>query len=235
MGVTITRMHQARSVVWPLTLIQIYRAGISLLPMMSFLAFALGFVIIGQTVSLLNRVGAEGYTGTVMVTVVVRELGPIIAALVVLTRIGTATVVELATARAMNEVEGLEALGIDPIHYLVTPRVLGLAVSTFCLTIYFIAGTLFSGYLFAFVQDISIRPMDYLTELANAMRPIDFLLMSLKTFAFGSIVALATCYEGLAKPLRLEEVAQTTSRAVVDCMIGWALVDGLFLTIYLFN
>ena len=129
--------------------------------MVSFLAFALGFVIIGQMVSLLTRVGAQSYTGIIMVTVVVRELGPIAAALLVLARIGTATVVELGTARALGEIEALEALGIDPVHYLVMPRVLGLAVSIFCLTIYLILGALFSGYLFAFVQDIPLRPSDY--------------------------------------------------------------------------
>ena len=99
------------------------------MPVVFFLAFALGFVVIGQTVALLSRLGAEDMAGTIMVTVIVRELGPLVTALLVLARIGTATVIELGTARALGEVEALEALGIDPIHYLVMPRVLGLAIS----------------------------------------------------------------------------------------------------------
>jgi len=77
------------------------------------LAVVLGLVVIGQTVSWLNRVPAVmNYFGTIMVVVVVRELGPLIAALLVLARIGTAHVVELGTARAMGEIEALEALGV---------------------------------------------------------------------------------------------------------------------------
>src|SRR5213075_1694958 len=101
-------------------------------------AAALGLVVIGQTVSWLTKYGAINYMGSIMVIVVVRELGPLIAALLVLARIGTANVVELGTARAMGEVEALEALGIDPVHYLVMPRVIGMAVGILALTIYLI-------------------------------------------------------------------------------------------------
>ena len=91
---------------------------------------ALGLVIVGQTVSLLSRVGAQQYIGTVMVTVIVRELGPLLAALIVLARAGTPNVVELGMMRALGEVEALESLGIDPIHYLVMPRVLAMIPSS---------------------------------------------------------------------------------------------------------
>src|SRR5206468_4487321 len=127
-------------------LAQLSASGVRLLPMMIFLALALGLVIIGQTVSLLTRVGANSLLGTVMVTTVVRELGPLLTALIVLSRSGTATVVELGTARALGEVEALEVLGIDPIHYFVLPRVLGMAVGMLALTVYLILGALLSGY-----------------------------------------------------------------------------------------
>lgn len=233
LGVTFTKFNLAARVIHPLIRAQIVRAGLGLLPMISFLAFALGFVIIGQMVAILSQVGAEGYAGTAMIVVVVRELGPIVAALVVLVRVGAATVIELGTARAMGEVEGLEALGIDPIHFLVVPRVLGLAISTFCLTVYLILGTLASGYLFAFLQDIPLLPGDYVNQLAAALQWQDFVLLALKTGAFGSMVAIVTCYEGLAKPLRIEEVARATTNAVVDCVIGWVLLDALFIIVYL--
>jgi phospholipid/cholesterol/gamma-HCH transport system permease protein len=99
--------------------------------MFLFVAAALGFLVIGQTVSWLTRVGAIKYLGSIMVIVVVRELGPLLAALLVLARVGTANVVELGTARALGEVEALEALGIDPVHYLVVPRVAGIVVGMF--------------------------------------------------------------------------------------------------------
>ena len=161
----------------PLTFHEISRAGLRLLPMFLFLAAALGLVVIGQTVSWLTRVGAINYLGTIMVIVVVRELGPLIAALLVLARIGTANVVELGTARAMGEVEALEALGIDPVHYLVVPRVIGMAVGIFSLTVYLILGALVSGYLWAFIQDVPLRPGDYFRQLAGALSGLDFALL----------------------------------------------------------
>ena len=145
--------------------------------MFLFLAAALGLLVIGQTVSWLTRFGAINYLGTIMVIVVVRELGPLIAALMVLARIGTANVIELGTARAMGEVEALEALGIDPIHYLVVPRVIGMAVGIFSLTVYLILGALVSGYLWAFVQDVPLRPGDYFRQLAGSLSGLDFALL----------------------------------------------------------
>src|SRR6201999_4172256 len=139
---------------------------------------------IGQTVFLLHSFGAENYAGTVMVTVVVRELGPILAALLVLARVGTANVVELGTARATGEVEALEALGIDPVHYLVVPRVVGMAVGAFALTVYLIIGALISGYVWAFLQDVPLRPDQYFRQLTGSLTWIDFVLLALKTVGF---------------------------------------------------
>src|SRR5207244_10172738 len=98
-----------------------------------------------------------------------RELGSLLTALLVLARIGTANVIELGTARALGEVEALEALGVDPVHYLVVPRVIGMAVGTFSLTVYLILGALLSGYLWAFVQDVPLRPGDYFRKLTGSL------------------------------------------------------------------
>ena len=132
-GVMVSKFGVAPRVIRPLVRAHLGRSGLRLLPMVMFVAVALGLVVIGQTVSLLSRVSANQYLGTVMVTVVVRELGPLLTALLVLSRTGTANVIELGTARALGEVEALEALGIDPIHYLVVPRVIGMALGIFSL------------------------------------------------------------------------------------------------------
>jgi len=161
LSVALGKFKTARSVVHPSVRKHIVEAGVSLLPMVAFLAGGLGLVIIGQTVFFLSRYGAENYAGTIMATVVVRELGPIMAALLVMARVGAANVVELGTARALGEVEALEALGIDPIHYLVVPRVFGLALASFALTIYFILFALLSGYLFAFIEQVPLTPGKY--------------------------------------------------------------------------
>lgn len=233
LGVTFTKWGKATQVIRPLITAQIQRAGVDLLPMVTFLAFALGLVVIGQTVSLLTRVGATDYAGVVMVTVIVRELGPLVTALLVLARVGTAIVIELSTNRATGEVEALEALGIDPIHYLVMPRVLGLAVSIFSLTVYMIIVALLSGYLFAFIQDVPLRPGQYFAQLAGSLRWQDFVLLGLKTLSFGAVIAIVTCYQGLARPVRLEDVSNVTTSAVVESVIACVVLDSLFIIVYL--
>ena len=233
LGVTITKFWKASALIHPMILMQINRAGVRLLPMVSFVAFALGLVVIGQTVSLLNRFGAQEWAGIIMVTVIVRELGPLVTALLVLARVGTVIVIELSTTRATGEVEALEALGIDPIHFLVMPRVLGLATAIFSLTVYMIIVALFSGYLFAFIQDVPLRPGEYLNQLTSSLRWQDFALLALKTLSFGSVIATVTCFHGLARPVRLDEVGQVTSTAVVGSVIACVLLDAFFIIVYL--
>jgi phospholipid/cholesterol/gamma-HCH transport system permease protein len=233
LGVLATRLNRAGSVMWPLILGQVSRAGLRLLPMITFLALALGFAVIGQTVALLTRVGAQSLAGGVMVTVVVRELGPLVAALVVLLRVGTATVVELGMARAMGEVEALEALGIDPVHYLVVPRVVGLGVAVYALTAYLILGALASGYVFAFLQDVPLGPGEYFRQIASALSWLDFLLVGLKSLAFGVVISLVTCFQGLARPLRLGDVSLAATRALVASLVGCVALDALFIVAYL--
>lgn len=233
LGVTATKFWKASAVTHPLLSEQIYRAGVRLMPMITFLALALGLVVIGQTVSILNRVGATDYLGIVMVTVIVRELGPLVTALLVLARVGTAIVIELSTNRATGEVEALEALGIDPVHYLVMPRVIGLSVSIFALTIYMIIIALCGGFLFAFIQDVPLRPATYLNQLAGSLNWQDFVLLAMKTLAFGAIIAVVTCYWGLARPVRLAEVSNVTTSAVVESVIACVVLDALFIIVYL--
>ncbi len=235
LGVTVTKFGRSSQVIYPLVLSQINRAGLRLLPMVSFLGVALGLVIIGQSVALLNKygAGAQNYAGVVMVAVVVRELGPLVTALLVLARVGTAIVIDLSTQRALGEVEALEALGIDPIHYLVGPRVWGLAISIFALTIYMIIISLVSGYIFAFIQDVPLRPGEYFEQLATSLRWQDFFLLGLKTVAFGVVIAVITCYQGLAHPVRIEDVSNVTTNAVVESVVACILIDALFIILYL--
>jgi len=233
LGVILAKSRVASHVIRPAIYEEVQRAGLRMLPMFLFAAAALGLVVIGQSVSWLTRVGAINYLGTIMVVTVVRELGPLAAALLVLARIGTANVVELGTARATGEVEALEALGIDPVHYLVVPRVVGLALAVFALTIYLILGALISGWLWAFIQDVPLRPSEYFHQLADSLSGMDFALLGLKTLSFGFIIAVVTCYHGLAQPLRLEEVSYATVRAVAQSVIACVLIDALFIVIYL--
>lgn len=233
MGVIVTKFGQASRVTQPLILSQIHRAGLKLLPMVTFLAIAIGFVVIGQTVVLLQKASAQTWAGTVMVSVIVRELGPLVTALLVLARVGTATVIDLSTQRAQGEVEALEALGIDPIHYLVMPRVAGIAVSILTLTVYFIIVALLAGYIFIFLQDVPLRPGVYFEQLASALIWEDFILLAVKTLLFGIVIATVSCYQGLAHPVRLQDVSNVTTAAVAECVVMCLLIDALIIVAYL--
>ena len=234
LGVLFTKLGVSRRVVHPLVLSEIWEAGVRLLPLISFLGIALGLLVIGQTTALLTRLGAQQFIGTVMVTVVVRELGPLLTAIVVLARAGTATVVELGTMRALGEIRALESLGIDPIHYLVMPRTLALATAVFCLTTYLILLALLSGYCFAFLQGVPVKPAAYFGQLGDALRWQDFVLLGLKTSLFGAVIAVVNCYHGLARRLAIADVSEVTARAVVHSVTGCVVLDALFLVGYVF-
>jgi len=233
LGVMFTQFGKSKPVIHPLIAHHVARSGIGQLPMVSFLALALGFAVIGQTVALLSRVGAQSLVGTVMVTVVVRELGPLVTVLVVLLRVGTATVIELGTTRAFGEVEALEALGVDPIHYLVVPRMIGMAIAVLSLTAYLIVGALLSGYVFAFLQDVPLAPGEYFRQIVLALTWEDFVFLTFKALAFGTITALVTCFHGLARPIQLTEVSVVTTQALLTSLILCICVDALFLVVYL--
>lgn len=237
LGVILTKFRTAQSVTFPLIFQEIRRSGLSLMKMFMFMSGVLGLLVIGQTLTLLYRyqVGSTSLLGTIMVAVVVRELGPLITAMLVLSRSGTANVIELSTARALGEVEALEAIGVDPVHYLVMPRVIGMALGMFSLTIYFIMGALVSGYVWAFLQNVPLHPGDYFNQLVAAMNGLDFVILALKSCLFGVLIAVITCYHGLAQPLRLEEVSKVTVTAVTQSIIACVALDALFIVLYLFT
>jgi phospholipid/cholesterol/gamma-HCH transport system permease protein len=231
--VIVKKFNVASNVIHPMIRREISRAGVQLLAMYMFVAFVLGFLVIGQTISVAARFGAFDYVGTVMVTVVVRELGPLLAAVLMLARVGTANVIELGTARALNEVEALETVGIDPVHYLIVPRVIGMTLGVFSLTVYLILATLASGYLCVFVQNVPLTPGDYFKELADSLSWLDFALLALKSCAFGFFIGIVTCYHGLAQPLRLEEVSRVAVRAIAQGIVVCVAIDAIFFILYL--
>lgn len=232
-GVILTRAGTAHRIIHPLIRTQLVQAGILLLPIIAVVGMALGFAIVGQTLSILTRVGQTSLIGSLFVTVIFRELAPLGAALVVLARVGTPTVVELGTSRALGEVEALEALGIDPVHYLVVPRVVGITLAVMSLTVYLQIFAALSGWLFCFGANLPVTAGDYLGRIVGALHWFDFPVLGLKTLAFGSCGALISCYQGLCRPLRLEEVPGAATRTVAHSVVAFLVLDAVFLVITL--
>lgn len=223
----------APRVIHPLIREQIFRTGVRLLPLICVLGFGLGFIIVGQVLILMIQNGQTKLFSTIIAPLMIREIAPLAAALIVLMRVGTAMVAELGLARATGEVEALEALGIDPIHLLVVPRVIGLTVSVMALTMYLVIMSLLGGYLMGFVRGASLTLPDYFGGVVGALGWLDFPLLGLKTLLLGATNALVICYQGLAQPLRLEQIGHITARTVAQCLVFSLLIDTLFLVHYL--
>ena len=222
-----------RSAVRATTATQIWRCGIRQLPLVSLVGLALGLLVIGQAVALLQQVSAQRYIGTVMVTVVLRELGPLLTAFLVAARPGTATVVELGALQFAGKVDEVDRLGMRTMREWVAPRVKALAVATFCLTIDLIAVALVSGYVVAFLHGVPLRLPAYAGQLADALHWMDFALIAAKATLFGIVIAVVSCYHGLERMLHIEEFPAATTRAVVESL-GWCgLLDAVFLAGYL--
>jgi phospholipid/cholesterol/gamma-HCH transport system permease protein len=170
-------------------------------------------------VALLRQVSAQQYIGTVMVTVVLRELGPLLAAFLVAARSAPTLVVELGAQETQEHW----------IRELVGPRVRALGVTVFCLTIYLIALALGSGYLVAFLQGVPLRFGVYVGQLAGAMHWLDFALIAIKATLFGVAIGVVSCYHGWVRTLRLEELPGATTRAVVESLAVCLALDALFL------
>ncbi len=232
-GTLVTERRRATRVIGPLVQSQVARAGVRVLPIICFMGVAIGALIVSQTTLLLVQVGQADLVGPLLATVVVRELAPLTAALVVLARVGTATVAELGLARAMGEVEALEALGIDPVHYLVVPRLVGMSAAVVCLAAYLVLTSLGAGYVVAFMRGLAMTPGDFAGAVAGALSWVDFPLLALKTAGFGVLTSMIICFHGLARPLRMEEVGEATTRTVAHTLVACVVLDGLFVPVYM--
>jgi phospholipid/cholesterol/gamma-HCH transport system permease protein len=212
---------------------QLWRYGVRQLPMVAVLGLALGLLVVGQAVALLQEVNAQHYMGTVMVTVVMRELGPLLTVFLLAARAGTATVVELGALRLRGQADRVGEVGTRALRELVVPRLKALVAATVCLTIYLIFIALATGYVVAFLQGVPLRLAAYCGQLADALHWMDLALVGLKAALFGAVLGVVSCYHGLERLLKIEEFSQATTRAVVESLACCVALDAVFLVGYL--
>jgi phospholipid/cholesterol/gamma-HCH transport system permease protein len=218
-----------RAVGLRVTLNQIRFTATDAIGLVVLLSGILSFLVISQAVRELGQLGATDFIGTLIVVAIVRELGPLITALAVAGRSGTAIAAELATNRVLGEVRALEAMGIDPRQYLVLPRFFGSLISVFVLLIVFdvvavsagLAAAHFNGMVASRYFDIVLRSL--------AIK--DVWLTVAKALAFGLIVGLVPAYFGLAVRGAPTEIPVATSRATVASIVGIFLCSALFVAI----
>jgi phospholipid/cholesterol/gamma-HCH transport system permease protein len=197
--------------------------------LVTFLAAILSFLVISQTIRQLGRVGATDLIGTVIVVAVIRELGPLLTALIVVSRSGTAIAAEMATNRVMGEVTALEAMGIDPYIYLVLPRMLGAVASVAALMILFDAVALTSGFLAARMSGMHFPR--YSSVVLATLSAKDVWLTLAKGLVFGAAVALFPSYHGLAVRAGPTEIPQAVTRGVVATIVAIFVASAVFVVI----
>lgn len=209
---------------------QIRFTALQAIGLVALLAALLSFLIMAQSAAQLGRLGALQRIGTIMVVVVIRELGPLLTAMIVVSRSGTAIAAEMATNRVMGEVTALEAMGIDPYIYLVLPRLLGAVVSVACLMVVFDIVALASGFLGAsYMTDMTIDT--YTRIVFDTLSAKDVWLTVIKGVTFGGAVALFCSFHGLAVSKGPTEIPQAVTRGVVGTIVAIFVMSAVFVVL----
>lgn len=213
---------------------QIYFTGWQALPLISVLALGTGSIIILQSLSNLSLLGGTQMIGNFLVVMIIREAGPLLVALVVIARSGTAVASEVGNMRANREIEALESMGINPLSFIVFPRVVGGIISVLGLAFYFNFIALIGGFLVTrFVQDL---PMAFYTDsLVRAFTKEDVLIFLLKNGFSGMIIFVVCCYQGLSVKRSPHEVPQVTTQAVVNSIIFVVIFNLIVTALFYLN
>ncbi|MCK9603689.1 MAG: ABC transporter permease [Candidatus Omnitrophica bacterium] len=212
---------------------QIKKSGYDSLPIVSLVSLFIGFIFALQIAYFMQRIGSEIYIASLVALSLVRELGPVITALIVAGRVGAANTAELGTMQVTEQIDALEAFATNPIKYLVVPRFLALMIVMPLLTLYADAVGIFGSYLIC-VNKLGISSSMYWQVMFDSLLFKDIFTGLFKTIFFGMIIALVSCYEGFNVQGGAEGVGQATTRAVVKTFIMIIIADCFFTALFYF-
>lgn len=211
---------------------QIYFTGWQAIPLIGFLALGSGAVIALQSIMQMTFLGGIDYVGKSMVMIVVRELGPLLTALIVIARSGTAVASELGSMQVNKEIDALKSMGINPLSFVIFPRLVGGVISVICLAFYFALFATISGGVVCRV--VKGMPFDvYFTSLSQAAGLSDVFIFIIKNLMSGLIIFSVSCYQGLQVQKSPHEIPQVTTKAVVKSTV-YVLVFNMLLTLYFY-
>jgi phospholipid/cholesterol/gamma-HCH transport system permease protein len=209
---------------------QIYFTGFQALPLITVLSLATGCLVTLQSLGQF-ALGGQAMIGNLLVAVVLRELAPLMTALVVVARSGTAVASELGNMKVNREIEALEVMGIHPLSYVVFPRLVGGVVSLICLGIYFAFISFAGGFLIT--QVFGTLSLDhFLEQLASAISLRDVLFFGFKIFVAGVLVFSICCFYGMSVGRGSYEVPQVTTKAVVQSLLAVTTFQLMFSLIF---
>ena len=212
---------------------QAMEVGVRCLPILSLITFFIGLILALQAAYELRKFGAISAVATAVAVTMSRELGPLITAVVVIGRSGSAFAAEIGTMKVSEEIDALETMAISPIRFLVAPKFLAMMVMLPCLTTWANAMGILGGALFGVTQaDFTFTR--YIRASIDSLLVHDITTGLLKSVMFGITITAVGCLEGLSTGAGAEQVGRSTTRAVVMSIFLVVIVDLFFTALFFF-
>ncbi|MBN3041138.1 MAG: ABC transporter permease [Candidatus Omnitrophica bacterium] len=199
-----------------------------------FVTIFTGIVLAMQSAYQLERMGATLYVAALVAVSLCRELGPVLTALVIAGRVGSAIAAELGTMKVSEQIEALQLMAINPVRFLAVPRFLALFFMQPCLTVLGNISGMIGGLLVG-TGSLKINSDLYIQTTFNYLELKDIYTGLIKSFVFAMVIALIGCYEGLNTKGGAEGVGKATTRSVVISFILIILADCVLTSIFYFS
>lgn len=196
-----------------------------------FVCFFTGIVLAMQSAYQLEKMGGTIYVASLVSIAICRELGPVLTALVLAGRIGAAITAEIGSMKVNEQLEALETMGINPIRFLVSPKVLALFLMLPCLTVVGDIAGILGGFLVG-ITDLKINPHLYMQVVYKFLTLKDIYTGLSKALVFALIISLVGCYQGLHTKGGAVGVGKATTVSVVTSFIMIIVADCLITGIY---
>ncbi len=215
---------------WKETLRVAEQAGVNALPIVALISFIVGLVMAFQSAIPMKMFGAEIYVANLIGLAMVRELGPLMTAIVLAGRSASAFAAEIGTMKINEEIDALSIMGLEPVRFLILPRVIASTVMTPLLTVF----AILVGILGGAVVILSMgHPFSaYYNQVVGFVTWGDFVGGMIKCFVFGVLIAATGCIRGYQTRQGPSAVGEAATRAVVSSIILIAVFDGIFSIIY---
>lgn len=212
---------------------QMEKIGVASLPIVALTALFTGMVLALQSAYQMQKMSAQMYIASLVSLSVVRELGPVLTALVVAGRVGAAITAELGTMKVTEQIDALETLATNPVKYLVVPRFIALVLMLPLLTVYADFIGIMGGYIIG-VFKLNIGPHMYMQMTYERLVFKDMFTGLIKSVTFGMIIAIVACYEGMKTEGGAEGVGKSTTLSVVISFVMIIAADCFFTALFYF-
>ncbi|MEP6723583.1 MAG: ABC transporter permease [Variovorax sp.] len=210
---------------------QLYQFGTTALPITALVGLLIGVVLAYLTSQQLRQYGAETFIVNILGLSLIRELGPVLAAVLIAGRSGSAITAQIGVMRVTEELDAMRVMGIPHGFRLVMPRVLALAIAMPLISLWTSAAALFGGMIAADLS-LDISPAYFMSALPRAVPMSNLWLAISKSAVFGVLIALIGCYFGMKVKPNTESLGRGTTSSVVTSITVVILVDALFAVLF---